>query len=285
VLDGDPALPKKRRHNRPQFSANVLWPNGRMDQHVTWCGDRPHPGHIVLDGDPSPKKGHSSPMFRPMSIVAKRLDGSRCHLVPTRCKPRPWPLCVTWGPSSHQKRGLAASDFSAHVLWPNGCMDQDVTWYGLRPRPRRHSVRRGPSCTPPQKGCNFSANELWPNGRMDQHASWYGDRTRPDRIVLHGYPGPPKRGIAAQPPRFSPCLLWPNGWMNQGATWYRDRPRPGHIFLDGDPAPPRTGTAAPIFLPMSVVAKRLDGSRCHLVWWQTLALGTQLPSQQELSSS
>jgi len=40
------------------------------------------PGHIVLDGAqlPSPK-WHSRPNFRPMSVVAKRLDGSRCHLV------------------------------------------------------------------------------------------------------------------------------------------------------------------------------------------------------------
>ena len=42
---------------------------------------------------------------------------------------------------------------------------------------------------------------------------------------------------------------------------------PGHIVLDGDPAPPpKGGIAAPTFRPMSIVAKRLDGSRCHLVW-------------------
>jgi len=38
------------------------------------------PSDIVLDGDPalpSPNKG----AFWPMSIVAKRLDGARCHLV------------------------------------------------------------------------------------------------------------------------------------------------------------------------------------------------------------
>jgi len=40
---------------------------------------------------------------------------------------------------------------------------------------------------------------------------------------------------------------------------------PGHIVLDDDPAPPNRGTAAPYFLPMSIVAKPLDGSRCHLV--------------------
>ena len=39
-------------------------------------------GHIVPDGDsaPLPKRG-TAPNLRPMSIVAKRLDGSRCHLV------------------------------------------------------------------------------------------------------------------------------------------------------------------------------------------------------------
>jgi len=41
---------------------------------------------------------------------------------------------------------------------------------------------------------------------------------------------------------------------------------PGYIVLDGDPAPPPPkGTASPQFLAMSVVAKRLDGSRCHFV--------------------
>jgi len=31
------------------------------------------------------------------------------------------------------------------VLWPNGWMDQDATWYGDRPRPRLHCVRWGPA--------------------------------------------------------------------------------------------------------------------------------------------
>ena len=41
------------------------------------------PGHIVLDGDPAPhsRKGAEPPNFRPIFIVAKRLDASRCHLV------------------------------------------------------------------------------------------------------------------------------------------------------------------------------------------------------------
>jgi len=40
------------------------------------------PGEFVLDGDldPLPKKEAEPHNFRPMSIVAKRLDGSRWHL-------------------------------------------------------------------------------------------------------------------------------------------------------------------------------------------------------------
>jgi len=46
------------------------------------------------------------------------------------------------------------------MLRPNGCMDQDVTWYGARPRPRQLCVRWGP-ISPPQKGSRapkFSAH-------------------------------------------------------------------------------------------------------------------------------
>ena len=41
------------------------------------------PGHIVLDGDPAtiPQKGAEPPNIRPISVVAKRLDTSGCHLV------------------------------------------------------------------------------------------------------------------------------------------------------------------------------------------------------------
>jgi len=40
------------------------------------------PGEFVLNGDPAPlQKGGTTLSFRHMSIVAKRLDGSRCHLV------------------------------------------------------------------------------------------------------------------------------------------------------------------------------------------------------------
>jgi len=78
------------------------------------------PGDFILDGDPAPlpKKGAEPPIFRPMLIVVKRLDGSR------------WPrrLCVRWGPSPLPKRGRSPCPiFGPFLLWPNGCMDRDAT--------------------------------------------------------------------------------------------------------------------------------------------------------------
>jgi len=75
VLDGDPApLPKKGAG--PQFSAGCIMMLLGMEVRLS-------PGDFVSDGDPapSPQKGAEPPIFRPTSIVAKRLHGSRCHLV------------------------------------------------------------------------------------------------------------------------------------------------------------------------------------------------------------
>jgi len=87
VLGGDPApLPKTQKGNNPrQFSASICC--GQMAAWITMpLGMEVSlgPGDFVLDGDPAPppKKGAESlPNFWPISIVAKRLDASRCHLV------------------------------------------------------------------------------------------------------------------------------------------------------------------------------------------------------------
>ena len=58
-----------------------------MDQDETWHGGAPRmevglgPCHIVLDGDPAPSNGAQSLQFWLMSVVAKRLDRLRCHLI------------------------------------------------------------------------------------------------------------------------------------------------------------------------------------------------------------
>ena len=77
VLDGDTAP--------PQFSAHVYcgqtaeWIKMALGMEVGHG-----PGHIVLDGEPAPlpqKEDSLSPNFRPIFVIAKRLDASRCHLV------------------------------------------------------------------------------------------------------------------------------------------------------------------------------------------------------------
>jgi len=83
MLDGDPApLPKKGAEPPLQFSAHV-----HCGQTAGWIkvalGTKVGlgPGHFVLDGDsaPLPKKGtEPRPNFRPICIVGKRLDASRC---------------------------------------------------------------------------------------------------------------------------------------------------------------------------------------------------------------
>jgi len=50
----------------------------------------------------------------------------------------------------HRDRCLSVCNVG--VLRPNGWMDQDATWYGGRPRPRRHCVRWRPSNTPVERG-------------------------------------------------------------------------------------------------------------------------------------
>jgi len=76
----DPAPPKGAQ---PQLSAHVCcgqmagWTKMPLGTKVGLG-----PGHSVLDGDAAaPKKGHSPHTFWTVSIVAKRLDGSGCHLV------------------------------------------------------------------------------------------------------------------------------------------------------------------------------------------------------------
>ena len=68
VLDGDPAL------HPPEWAGWIMTPPGMKVGRG--------PGNIVLDGDPAPPKRSQPPPlnFRLMSVVAKRSDGSRCHL-------------------------------------------------------------------------------------------------------------------------------------------------------------------------------------------------------------
>jgi len=83
VLDWDPAAPPPKKKG----TAANFWP-------MLCCGQTAGlikmplgtevglgQGDIVLEGTQLPPKGAQPPHFRRMSVVVKRLDGSRCHLV------------------------------------------------------------------------------------------------------------------------------------------------------------------------------------------------------------
>jgi len=101
---------------------------------------------------------------------------------------------------------------------------------------------------------------------MDQDATWYGGRTQPRRVCVRWEPSsPPQKGGGA-PPQFSAHVH-----CGQTAGWIKMTVGTevglgsGYIVLDWDLTPlPKTGLAN--FRPISIVAKRLDASRCHSVW-------------------
>ena len=82
-----------------------------------------------------------------------------------------------------------------YLLRPNGCMDQDATLYGGKPRPRRPCIRWGPRSPSPKRGGTpkFSAHDY-----CGQTAGWIkmvlGMEVglSPGDFVLDGDPAPSK---------------------------------------------------------------------------------------------
>ena len=136
------------------------------------------------------------------------------------------------------------------------------TCHLVRTSPRRHCVRWGPSSPSPKRG---RAPLIF--ARCLLTAEWIkmplGMEVGPGHIVPDGHPAPlPKKGAQ---PQFSAqvCCGQTAGWIKMPLGTMVGL-GPGNIVLDAYPDPPPRGTA-PKFRPMSVVAKRLEGSRCHLV--------------------
>ena len=72
-------------------------------------------------------------------------------------------------PAPLPKKRAEPPIFGTFLLWPNGCMDQDATWYGGRPRPMWH-VLDGDLAPPPKKGAQpliFGQCPLGTNSWMD----------------------------------------------------------------------------------------------------------------------
>ena len=72
----------------------------------------------------------------------------------------PGHIVLDGDPAPPSPKGAQLPIFGPYQLRPNGCMDQDVTGYGARPRPRRLCVRWGPHCPLPKRGAK--PPNFWP---------------------------------------------------------------------------------------------------------------------------
>ena len=166
VLHGDPAPPQKEAEPPPQFSAHF------------YCGQKAgcikmtlgmevglSPGDFVLDGDPAPlpNKGRSPHKFFSAHFYCGQTAG--CIKMPIGMEVGLSPgdfvlhgnpsrrfVCtlVTWCKKAlykyssfpfFPKNGRSPPIFGSRLLWPNGCIGHDNTWYRGRHWSTRHCVR------------------------------------------------------------------------------------------------------------------------------------------------
>jgi len=112
-------------------------------------------------------------------------------------------------PARPRKKAQPHPNFGPCLLWPNGWIDEDVTWYGGKPLPRRRCVRLGRSS--PLKGAQPPVFGIY----CGQTAGWMktplGTEVElgPGHIALDGDSTAPRKGHSSPPPLFGPCLLWP----------------------------------------------------------------------------
>ena len=155
----------------PIFSPCRLWRNGWMNQDGTWRGGGPwSTTHCARWGRSSaPQKGDSLPQFSAHFYCGQT---GRCSKMPLGMEVglSPGDFVLHGDIASPPQKGAKPPIFGPCLLWPNGCMDEDATWYEGRPRPTRHCIRWGRS-SPPLKWHSlpliFGQCPLWPNGWMD----------------------------------------------------------------------------------------------------------------------
>jgi len=269
--------PPQKGAEPPIFGACLLRPNGCMDQDATWYRGRLRlRQHCVRGGPGSPpqKKGQSSPPQFSAHVHYGQTAGWIKMALDTKVGLGPRHIVIEGEPAALPKKGAEPSPiFGPFLLWLNGWMDQDATWYGGRPQPRRLFVRWVPS--PPLKKWRshpiFGPRLLWPNGCMDQDTAWCGRRRRPTRhCVRRGPSCPPLKGHS---PQFSAIVRCGQtaGWTKMPLDMEVDLGS-GDFVFDGDWGPSylqKKGTPTPPNCwPMSVVAKRLGG-------WTGTPLGTE----------
>ena len=122
------------------------------------------PGHIVLGGDPAPPplKGHSPPPKYSAHVYCGQTAGWMKLVPGMEVGLSPDDFVLDVDPVLFPKRGRSPPlpNFGPFLLWPNGCMHQNATWYRARPRPIRLCVRWGTHCPFPKREAD--PQNFWP---------------------------------------------------------------------------------------------------------------------------
>jgi len=248
--------------------SGVLWPNGWTDQNETWHTGRPRPWPHCVRWEPPEFSAH---------ICCGQMAGLIKTPLGTEVGLSPGDLMLDRDPAPFHKKDAEPPKFLAHVY-----CGQTAGWikmaFGMEVRlspgdfmldrelGTQSPLPKKGAEPPPQFSAHFYCGETAEYIKMPLSIEV---GLSPGDFVFDRDPAPlPKKG--AEPQIFGPCLLQPNGCMDQDATWYRRWPRPRRHCVrwgpSSSPSPPPKGGRAPNFRPMSIVAKWLDGLRCHLVW-------------------
>ena len=124
------------------------------------------PGDIVLDADPAPAQKGTAPQFSAHVYCGQTAGWTKMSLS-MEASLGSGDFVFDGDPAPLPKKGHSPTPiFGSCLLWPNGWMDQDATWYGGKPRPRRRCVRRGPSSL--AASVLFSAHVYCGHGRPSQ---------------------------------------------------------------------------------------------------------------------
>jgi len=167
----------------------------------------------------------------------------------------PGHIVLDGDPIAPAPKGQSPSNFRPYLLWPNGWIDQDGTWDGGRPHPRRLCVRWRPSPLP-KKGSEprpqFSSHVCGQTAVLIKIPLGTEVGLSPGDFVLDGDHSHPKKGWS-HPLQFSVHVYCGQmtGWIKMALGVEDVGLGPGHIVLDGDPAhPPKKGAEPhPIFGP------------------------------------
>ena len=111
------------------------------------------PDDIVLDGDvaPPPQIGGAEPPSQfSAHVYCSQTAGWMKVALGMEVGLRPGHIVLDGDPAPLPKKGADPPIFGPFLLWPNGWMDEDATWYRSRPRPMPLCIRRVPRY--PRKG-------------------------------------------------------------------------------------------------------------------------------------